>query len=135
MVHNVDDSNFFDYITKYDRAIWFFFRKLQEESSLSIKPFIEEIPSVNMQVAIEFPQVNYFQTYIEDNPKIMEYFNLMDEHVWSYSNKFFNPRMISIKDGYKYYDQSGDKCYCLDTLVEMIFELYPELVPEPPSEG
>jgi len=135
MVHQVNDSNFLEYITKYDRAIWFLFRKGQEGTSLSFKPFIEEIPSINMEVAKQFSSVNYFQTYIEDSPKIMEYFNLMDSRVWDYKGKFFNPRIISLKDGYKYYDQSGDKCYCLDTLIEMIFDLYPELVPEPTSEG
>ena len=31
--------------------------------------------------------------------------------------KIYNPRLISVKDGQKIYDQSGKDCYCLDTIL------------------
>jgi hypothetical protein len=112
-----------------------FFRKGQEKTNLKLKPFIDGIYSENLELSKEFKDVVFFQTYIEDNPKILEYFNIMDDNIWDYKNKIFNPRIISVKNGVKFYDQSNDRCYCLETLIEMIFELYPELIPEPTSEG
>lgn len=134
MVYYVDDNNFFDHILKHKRIIWFFFRKGQETSSLTLKPFIEEIPSNNSELAKVFKDAVFFQTYIDDNPKIMEYFGLMDRYVWDYKNKFFIPRIISVKNGVKHYDQNRNKCYCIETVIEMMFDLFPELVPEPSSE-
>ena len=134
MVHYVDDSNFFKHIVEHKRIIWFFFRKGQENSGLTLKPFIEEIPSQNLELSKVFTGATFFQTYIEDNPKIMEYFNLMDEYVWNYKDKSFIPRVISVKNGVKYYDQTRDKCYCIETVIEMMFDLFPELIPKPTSE-
>jgi hypothetical protein len=131
MIYNINDNNLFEHITKHDRVIWFFFRKGQEKGSLELKPNCDIINEVNE----EFSGVTFYQTTIEDNPKILEYFNLLDENIWDYNYKNFNPRIISIKDGQKIYDQSGDKCYCLETLLEMIFDLYSELIPIPTSEG
>lgn len=134
MVYHVNDNNFIEHILKHKRIVWFFFRKNQEKSGLTIKPFIEEVPSVNMSLSEHYTDVTYFQTYIEDNPKLIEYLNLTNEHLWDHKHKVFNPRVITVVNGIKHFDQSGVKCYCLETLVEMIFDIYPELIPEPTSE-
>jgi len=134
MVYHVNDSNYIEHIFKYDRIVWFFFRKGQEKSTLNIKPFIDGVISHNLELSQNFNNVTYFQTYIEDNPKIMEYFHLMDNYIWSHQNKVFNPRIITVVNGKKHFDQAGVKCYCVETLIEMIFDIYPELVPEPTSE-
>jgi len=135
MVYHVNDYNFFEHIIEHKRIVWMFFRKGQEKANLKLKPFIDGIYSENLELSKEFKDVVFFQTYIEDNPKILEYFNIMDDNIWDYKYKIFNPRIISVKNGVKFYDQSNDRCYCLETLIEMIFELYPELIPEPTSEG
>lgn len=132
MVHKVNDNNLLEYVRNYDRVIWFFNRKGQENTGLSIKPF--GYGGVNDELFEEFKSVTVFETTIDDNPKIVEYFNLNDKLLWSHKIKTFNPRIILLKDGKKIYDQSGKKCYCLDTMIEMIFDLYPELIPVPSSE-
>ena len=134
MVYNVNDSNLFEHIKKHKKIIWFLFRKGQEEN-LTIKPFGEGHESVNQELSEQFPDVTIFQSYISDNPLIMEYFDLNNSPLWDYYSKIYNPRLISVKDGQKIYDKSGKDCYCLDTILEMIFELYPELIPIPTSEG
>lgn len=134
MVYHVDDSNFFEHIITHKRIIWFFFRKGQESSTLSLKPFIDGLESVNSEFSKQMSGVTIFQSYIEDNPKVLEYFNLMDGNIWNYKSKVFNPRIISVVNGQKYYDQSGKKCYCLETLIEMTFDIYPELILKPTSE-
>lgn len=134
MLYHVNDNNFFEHIIKHKRIIWFLFRKGQENYSLSIKPFIDGVDSVNYELSKEMPNVTFFQTYIDESPKIMDYFNLMDQNVWDYKKKMFNPRIISVVNGKKHFDQAGIKCYCLETLLEMTFDIYPELIPVPPSE-
>tara|TARA_R110000803_G_scaffold90401_3_gene157712 strand:- start:329 stop:733 length:405 start_codon:yes stop_codon:yes gene_type:complete len=134
MVYNINDDNFFEYIVKYKKVIWFFFRKEQEQSSLSLKPFIDGVDSVNMEVSKEYPEVTFFQTVLEENPMLIEYLNLTDNNLWNHKSKCFNPRIITVKNGQNIYDQAGKKCYCLETLLDMIFDLHPELVLIPPSE-
>jgi len=135
MVYHVNDNNLFEHVTKHPKIIWFLFRKSQETSSLDLKPFGDKIESVNKELSEEFPNVVFFQSFISDNPKIMEYFGLNDNLVWDYSKGIFNPRIISVIDGQLKYDQSGKECYCLDTLLRMVFKLHPELIPIPTSEG
>jgi len=134
MVYNINDNNFFEYIVKHKKVIWFFFRKDQEQSGLSLKPFIDGVDSVNMEVSNEYPEVTFFQTILEDNPMLIEYLNLTDNNLWNHKSQCFNPRIITVKNGQNVYDQSGKKCYCLETLLEMIFDLHPELVLIPPGE-
>ena len=134
MVYHVNDTNFIEHVLKHERIVWFFFRKNQENTSLTIKPFIEEIPSVNLELSKHFTGVTYFQTYIDDNPNIIEHLNLTDSLLWDHKNKVFNPRIVTVVNGKKHFDQTGIKCYCIETLIEMIFDIYPELISEPTSE-
>ena len=135
MVYNVNDNNLFEHITKHHKIIWFLFKEGQEDSTLSIKPFNDKIESVNKNLNDEFPEVVFFQTTINENPKIMEYFGLNDSIIWDYKHHQFNPRIISVVNGQLIYDQSGKECYCLETLIKMVFDLHPELIPIPTSEG
>ena len=135
MVYHVNDNNLFEHVTKHSKIIWFLFKKGQETSSLTLKPFGDEIESVNKELSEQFPNVVFFQSFISENPKIMEYFGLNDNLIWDYSNGTFNPRIVSVVDGQLKYDQSGKECYCLETLLRMVFELHPDLVPIPPSKG
>lgn len=134
MIYNVNDTNLFEHITKHHKIIWFLFRDGQEKSSLSLKPFDDKVESVNKDLNQEFPEVVFFQTTINKNPKIMEYFGLNDSKIWDYKHNEFKPRIISVVDGQLSYDQSGNKCYCLETLIKMVFDLHPELIPIPTSE-
>ena len=93
MVYHVNDNNLFKHVTKHSKIIWFLFKKGQETSSLTLKPFGDEIESVNKELSEQFPNVVFFQSFISENPKIM------------------------------------------DTLLRMVFELHPDLVPIPPSKG
>jgi hypothetical protein len=84
MVYHVNDYNFFEHIIEHKRIVWMFFRKGQEKTGLKLKPFIDGIYSENLELSKEFKDVVFFQTYIEDNPKILEYFNIMDDNIWDY---------------------------------------------------
>ena len=68
----------FEHVTKHSKIIWFLFKKGQETSSLTLKPFGDEIESVNKELSEQFPNVVFFQSFISENPKIMEYFGLND---------------------------------------------------------
>lgn len=133
MVYNVNDKNLYEHITKHKKIIWFLFRKGQEKN-LVLKPFEDGIESENKEVSKQFPDVVFFQSYISENPFIMEYFGLNDNLIWNYESKIFNPRIISVVDGQLSYDQSGKQCYCLETLLHMVFELHPDLILVPPSK-
>lgn len=133
MIYDVNDSNLYEHITKHKKIIWFLYRKGQE-INLTIKPYIDDEENLIKEVSEQFTGTTIFQSYISENPFIMEYFGLNDEQIWDYKNKIYNPRIISVIDGQIVYDQSGKKCYCLETILEMIFDLHPELIPVPPSE-
>jgi len=130
MIHIIDEYNLTEYVLKYDRIIWFMFFEGQDTRSLAIRPNSDLLN----EVLTEFPNVTFFKTNLTHNPKIIEHFKLTDKFIWDYDENRFNPRIITIKDGKKIYDQSGTECYCLETLLKMIFDLYPELIPVPPSE-
>ncbi len=134
MVYNVNDNNLFEQITKHHKIIWFLFKEGQEDSTLTFKPFNDKVESQNKDLSEEFPEVIFFQSTINENPKIMEYFGLNDNFIWDYKRSQFNPRIISVVDGQLNYDQSGKECYCLETLIKMVFDLHPELIPIPTSE-
>jgi|TARA_R110000772_G_scaffold53928_1_gene123236 hypothetical protein len=133
MVYHVNDGNLFEHIKNHKKIIWFLFRKGQGDY-LTLKPFDDDKSSVNLELSEEYPDVVFFQSYISENPLIMEYFNMNDFSLWDYKSKVFQPRIITVKDGQKIYDQAGKKCYCLETLLELVFDLHPELIPIPPSK-
>jgi len=130
MVHTIHNDNLLKNILEYDRFIWFIYFEGQESTSLSIKPNSNMVK----EVVEQFPDVTFFQTNISKNTKLLDYFKLTDNFIWDYKENRFNPRIISVKDGQKFYDQSGKECFCLETLIKMIFDLYPELIPVPTSE-
>lgn len=133
MIYDVNDSNLYEHVTKHEKIIWFLYRKGQE-NNLTIKPYIDDEENLIKEISEQFTGTTIFQSYISENPFIVEYFGLNDEQIWDYKSKIYNPRIISVVDGQIVYDQSGKKCYCLETILEMIFDLHPELIPVPPSE-
>jgi len=132
----IDDTNYLDFLLNNKRIVWFFFREdMKKTSGLQLRPLqSQDGESVINELIEEFPNVVFAETYIESSPKILEYFGLNDNLIWDYKKLIYNPRVLTVKDGYTLFDQAGKKCYCLDTLVEMIFELHPELVGVPSSE-
>lgn len=132
----IDDSNYLEFLQNNKRIVWFFFREdMKISSGLQLIPLqSQDGESMMNQVIEEFPDVVFAETYIENSPNVVEYFGINDEFFWDYNKRIFNPRVLTVKDGFTHFDQAGKMCYCLDTLVEMIFELHPELVGVPPSE-
>lgn len=132
----VDDNNFFYEFSKHKKFILMVFRKPIEGVSLELRLETEQQPNTKyVEFTKMFEDVVFMETIIDEQYNLIEYLNINDKNIYDFDGKFFNPRMIVFENGWKKFDQSGKMCYCLETLIKLVFDLHPELIPKPSSEG
>ena len=115
-------------IGEHKKFIWIC--HLSRKNSLDIRPswdrVWEHIPTTLEVVNENYPDVLIFESFVEQSlDRIME-FGVPFEYLRDNDvNHDLKPIMMSFDKGWLK-DTSLDKCYCLETLIELIMPIYPE---------
>lgn len=112
--------------------MWFIYDTVQtQNTNIMILPTWVDEKGVVSNFEKEFPDVTFVESmYSEVRDEIMELgYNLnldqLEGGLWDYNNDHQRPLIVGFEKGWKKTD-SIHKCYCAETIVEIIFELYPE---------
>jgi hypothetical protein len=125
-------GDFVSIVTKYKKFVWFIYDEVQTipNNPLTLKPtWIKSFgPIVEFQEI--FPEMVFVESMIDEvKEEVFELgYNLnldsTEGGLWDGNNDHFRPIIIGFDKGWKKVD-SRYKCYCLETLSEILFEIYP----------
>jgi hypothetical protein len=133
MVLRYQGGNFYDLIRNHKKFIWLIYEEIQLDpnSDLTLRPtWIKDWgPIFDFQEL--FPEIVFVESmYSEVLEEVLELGYSMGKDViefglWDSYNDILKPLIVGFDKGWKKVDSLG-KCYCLETLTDIIFEIYPE---------
>lgn len=129
MFVRINSENFNESLVKYKRFIWFIYFDGQEDEKyfMNIKPSWSTNKSeLTNEINNLFPDLIIGESKISEVMEILLGFNISMTEAWDDRNKHIRPFFISIDKGWIKSHSIG-KCYCLDTVMEMIYDIHPEL--------
>lgn len=133
MLIRYSGGNFSGLLINNKRFVWFIYLELQldKTSKLSLLPTWIKPDSTIGNIINEFPNIIFVESMLnevkDDLHGLGYYLYSDDEHIglWDSHNKHQKPVIIGFDKGWKKVDSVG-KCYCLETLTDIMFEIYPE---------
>lgn len=132
MVLRYRGGNFPKLIRDHKNFIWFVYDEFQlKKSNVSLKPTWVDDNNVIKTFTDSFPNVIFVESlYSEVIEEIYElgYQLSLDQTeggLWDSNNDHRRPLIVGFKNGWKYSDSIG-KCYCLQTLSDILFEIHPD---------
>lgn len=132
MFIKLTDNDFTKALINHKRFIWmvYFDKQDTDKTWVSIKPTWSEYSSRTLEAFNEiFPEVIFAESKITEVIDTLHGFNISLSDLWDDNSKEYRPIIISIDKGWISSTSYG-KCYCSETLTEMIFDVYPELIPK-----
>lgn len=132
MLVRYEGGNFPKLIRDHKNFIWFVYDEFQlKKSNVSLKPTWVDDNDVIKTFTDPFPKVVFVESlYSEVIEEIYElgYQLSLDQTeggLWDSNNDHQRPLIVGFKNGWKYSDSIG-KCYCLETLSDILFEIHPD---------
>ena len=132
MFIRLTDADFNKALIEYKRFILmvYFDEQQDEEYWVKIKPtWSEESDRLLEAFGEVFPDVVFAESKLSEIRETLHGFNISLDDLWDEQSKNYRPIIISIDKGWIKSTSYG-KCYCDETLTEMIFDTYPELIPK-----
>jgi hypothetical protein len=132
MLIRITDENFMESLIKYKRFIWFIYIDDQDTDKyrLSIKPsWSEEQNEFVHEINNTFEDIIIAESKIGEVRDTLFGFSITDDELWDDHNKHLKPFFISVDKGWMK-DYSIGRCYCLETVMDMIHGIYPEYFQE-----
>lgn len=132
MFIRLTDYNFNKSLIEHKRFIWlvYFDEQHDEKYWTQIKPTWSEKSTRLVEAFSEvFPNVVFAESIISEVRETLHGFNISLDDLWDEGSKNYRPIIISIEKGWIKSTSYG-KCYCDETFTEMIFDVYPELIPK-----
>lgn len=132
MFIRLTDADFNKALIEYKRFILmvYFDEQQDEEYWVKIKPTWSEESDRLLEAFDEvFPDVVFAESKLSEIRETLHGFNISLDDLWDEQSKNYRPIIISIDKGWISSTSYG-KCYCSETLTEMIFDIYPELIPK-----
>ena len=132
MFIRLTDADFNKALIEYKRFILmvYFDEQQDEEYWVKIKPtWSEESDRLLEAFGEVFPDVVFAESKLSEIRETLHGFNISLDDLWDEQSKNYRPIIISIDKGWIKSTSYG-KCYCDETLTEMIFDIYPELIPK-----
>ena len=138
MVLKYEGGDFSELLNQNERFILLLYFDGQEldtqnKVTLGIIPTTHNKFSIGENYAVmeSFPSVTYVETFHSQAYDLVSHFGISHDDLWDGKNKIFRPLIISVKDGWIVKSSYG-MCYCVETYIDIIYTIYPELF-EPPS--
>jgi hypothetical protein len=133
MVVRYSGGNFNRLLIDNKKFVWFVYDEIQldKTSKLSLLPTWIKPDGIIANIIDNFPNIIFVESiFNEVNDDLYGLgYNLDDdvEHIglWDSHNEHQKPAIIGFDKGWKKVDSVG-KCYCLETLSDIMFEIYPE---------
>ena len=133
MIVRYKGGDFSGLLRSHKKFIWFVYEEVQTNvnNPLTLKPtWIKDWgPIIEFQKL--FPEMVFVESmYSEVKEEVSElgyslFVDVSDNGLWDTNNNHFKPLIVGFDKGWKKADSLG-KCYCLETLSDIIFEIYPE---------
>jgi len=137
MIVRITKENFNESLIKYKKFIWFIYIDDQEDEKyiLTLKPsWADHKNEIIFELNNTFEDIVIGESKISEVLDIIHGFNIEYKDIWDGHNKHYKPFYINIDKGWIKNTSLG-LCYCLDTIMEMIHDLYPEFFQEQKKEG
>jgi hypothetical protein len=133
MLIRYQGGNFYDLIRDHKKFIWYVY-SINHDEILEIKPswygVVNDRDRVN-EINNEFPDIIFIESYINEvEDELLEIglklYDSIENGGWFHNeDKKVKPMILSFDKGW-IVDDSNYKCYCMQTVIDMIFESYPE---------
>jgi hypothetical protein len=131
MIVKVTQSDFPKILESYDNFLWILHLP-HAKPPLQIYPsWIEN--SILTELQNLYPNINIFESIVDEELDFLEELGISREEVWDPQNGEYRSFFITVKNN-EVIEHSIGRCYCIDTVIEMLANIYPELF-EPSSEG
>jgi hypothetical protein len=133
MLQTVSPWEITNKIGEFKKFIWIC--HIKKKNKLVIRPswdpLHEGIPTELQLLDEMYPEVVIFESFVEDSvDKILEFGVDFSEIRSNDFDQELRPIMMSFDKGWLKETSTG-KCYCTETLMELIISIYPELFQEP----
>ena len=133
MLIRYSGGSFNDLVYQNKNFIWLVYSDFQLDMRgwLALKPTWIKSYSDITQLIDAFPQVTFVESmYDEVIEELTEmgYQSSLPSHeggLWDVNNEILIPLFIGMSKGWKKVDSIG-KCYCTESLTDIMFEIYPE---------
>jgi hypothetical protein len=128
MLQRVNPWDITQKISEFKRFIWIC--HISKKNILDIRPSWDRLntdfPTTLEVINQEYPNVVILESFVEESiDKILEFGVPLEYLRMNDSNNEFKPIMMAFDKGWLQ-DTSIDRCYCLETLTELIMLIHPE---------
>lgn len=131
MIVRVTKSDFPKILETYDRFIWIFHLP-HARPPLQIYPTWDGNTTLTTLQEM-YPQITIFESIVDEELDLLEEIGITKDIIWDPRNGEYRSFFITVKNNNVIEDSIG-RCYCLDTIIEMLLVIYPDLF-EPSSIG
>ena len=133
MLIRYSGGSFNDLVYQNKNFIWLVYSDIQLDirGTIALKPTWIKSYSDITQLIAAFPQVTFVESmYDEVIEELTEmgYQSSVPSYeggLWDVNNEILIPLFIGMSKGWKKVDSIG-KCYCTESLTDIMFEIYPE---------
>lgn len=133
MVERYSGNSFNNLLVKNKKFIWLIYGdfQLNKLNKLSLLPSWVMTEGKIASIINDFPNIVFVESMfdeVRDELHGLGYDLYSDENkigLWDSDNEHHKPVIIGFDRGWKKVDSVG-KCYCLETLTDILFEIYPE---------
>ena len=122
--------------------IWHFLQKDQGKSTLGLISYFDDLSDQSkfhhMKYFLDNVDIPYFESYTEESIDFLLDFNLNPTLLYvadkpsrapQARKRKFSP-LLMVFNKYKLFGTSLDKCYCVEYLIEMVYNLNPKFILE-----
>jgi hypothetical protein len=122
-------GNFYDLITQNKNFVWLIYVKeqLNPSNTLALKPTWIKNFGVIPEFIQTFPNVTFVESLdTEVRDELFEIgYKYSEDGIWDEQTHNYRPIIIGFEKGWKVTDSNG-KCYCTETLSDIIFRTHPK---------
>lgn len=121
-------KNYHEMSMKNDFFIWHFLNENQGfNTNLSLYSFFDSIenkPHPLKDFLDMIPNVPYYESFVNESYDFLLELGIQQSSFWKPKYGFV-PTILGFKKGLKVIDTAQFKCYCIETLIEIVFNLDP----------
>jgi hypothetical protein len=117
--------------------LWHFLQKNQENSGLGFYSYFKEREKEDhkLKELLDLVEIPYFESYTEDSIDFLNEIGIPYEKLWTPSESFYgtpsNQKFSPVIVGFKKFTKTSstlESCYCVNSILNIITELNPELL-------
>jgi len=127
MVLRYQGGDFNNLIRNHKKFIWMVYiqGQLNPIGTIAFKPSWVDKSLIIPEVISTFPNVTFVESLYDEVLDELIEMGYTNNDLWDGNNGHHLPIIVGMDKGWKKIDSLG-KCYCLETLSDIIFQIYPE---------